>query len=222
MKKDNSPPAHRAEIDEQDIREQICETGRRMYAKNFVAAYDGNISFRLGPGRLLCTPTGVSKGFMKPEEIALIDEAGRQVAGPIALTSEVKLHLKIFRELPDIRAVVHGHPPYATAFAAAGIAPPAGILPEVEVFLGQIPLAEYAMPSGKELAENLTPHLQAGATTILMSNHGAVACDKDLFAAYYRLEKLEAYCRILLLSRQLGGPKPLSPDRIKELKEKHG
>ena len=117
--------------------------------KGFVAANDGNISFRLGNGRYLCTPTGVSKGNMKPADLGIVDDTGKQISGPKPRTSEIKLHLEIYHELPHINAVVHAHPPHATAFAVAGMEIPVGILPEVEIFIGQVPIARYDTPAAR-------------------------------------------------------------------------
>lgn len=116
---------------EWELKREICEVGRRMYERGFVAANDGNISYRLGDGRFLCTPTGVSKGFLKPADIAVVDDQGNQISGAKPRTSEIKLHLQIYAELPEINAVAHAHPPHATAFAVAGIDIPSCILPEV-------------------------------------------------------------------------------------------
>ena len=161
-------------INEFEIKKQMCEIGRRMYEKGFVAANDGNISYRLGKGRYLCTPTLVSKGFLKPSDIAVVDEKGKQLEGQLPRTSEILLHLEIFHALPEINAVCHAHPPYATAFAVAGIEVPSNILPEVEIFIGQVPLADYDTPGSKSFAETILPHLRNKANTILLANHGAV------------------------------------------------
>jgi L-fuculose-phosphate aldolase len=200
-----------------ELKQQICEVGRRMYEKGFVAANDGNITCRVGKGRFLCTPTLRSKGFLKPADIAVVDDKGRQLEGNLPRTSEILLHLEIFHELPEINAVVHAHPPYATAFAVAGIDVPGNILPEVEIFIGQVPLAEYETPGGKRFAETILPHLRRKANTILLANHGAVACDKTLEQAYFHLETLDMYCRILLLSKEVGNIRQLPPEKVREL-----
>jgi len=200
-----------------EVRKQICEMGRRMYEKGYVAANDGNISYRLGGGRYLCTPTGVSKGFLKPSDIAVVDDRGNQIDGPLPRTSEIKLHLEIYHALPEINAVTHAHPPHATAFAVAGIEVPSNILPEVEIFIGRVPLAQYDTPGSSEFAKTILPHLQAKANTILLSNHGAVACDKSLMHAYWHMETLDMYCQILLLAKQVGGVRQLSEPKVREL-----
>jgi len=199
------------------VKKQICEIGRRMYSAGFVAANDGNISVRAGDWRYLCTPTGVSKGFMTPEMICLVDDDGNQLEGALPRTSEILLHLKFFHEVPEINAVTHAHPPHATAFAVAGVQPPAGVLPEAEIFLGPIPLAEYATPGTQALADSILGHLKNKANTILLANHGAVSCDKTLEQAYFHLETVDAYCRILLLARQIGKERTLDDRQIQDL-----
>ncbi len=204
-------------VNEFEIKKEICEVGRRMYEKGFVAANDGNISYRLGPGRFLCTPTLVSKGFLKPSDIAVVDDNGKQLEGARPRTSEIMLHLEIFHALPEINAVCHAHPPHATAFAVAGMEVPCCILPEVEIFLGQVPLAQYDTPGSKNFAETILPHLQNKANTILLANHGAVSCDNSLEKAYFHLETLDMYCRILLLSKQIGQIHQLPAPKVREL-----
>ncbi|HUW84032.1 MAG TPA: class II aldolase/adducin family protein [Phycisphaerae bacterium] len=202
---------------EWEVKRQICQVGRRMYEKNFVAANDGNISYRLGDGRYLCTPTGVSKGFLQPADIAVVDEQGKQLAGGMPRTSEIMLHLEIYHELSGINAVCHAHPPHATAFAVAGLELPTCILPEVEIFIGQVPIAEYDTPGTKTFAETILPHLRNKANTILLANHGAVACDRTLEQAYFHLETLDQYCRILLLAKQVGSIRQLSEGHVRDL-----
>ena len=201
------------------VRKEICEIGRRMYDRGFVAANDGNISYRLGGGRYLCTPTGVSKGFLAPDMICVVDGEGKQIGGSRPRTSEILLHLEIFRELPEINAVVHAHPPHATAFAVAGVELPTCVLPEVEIFIGKVPLTCYDTPGGKGFAETILPHLRNKANTIMLANHGAVACDKSLEQAYFHLETLDMYCRILLLSKQVGKVRQLPTAKVQELLE---
>ena len=199
------------------VREEICHIGRLLHERGYVAANDGNISVRIGKGRYLCTPTGVAKGFMKPADLALVDDAGKQLSGPKPRTSEILLHLEIYQALPGINAVVHAHPPHATAFAVAGVSVPNAVLPEVEIFIGEVPIAQYDTPGSKTFAQTILPHLRNKANTILLANHGAVACDKSLEQAYFHLETLDHYCRILLLARDLGRVQQLSPDKMRDL-----
>ena len=137
----------------------------------------------------------------------------------MARTSEVLLHLEIFHELPAVNAVAHAHPPHATAFAVAGIDVPSCILPEVEIFIGRVPLARYETPGGKNFAQTILPFLRNKANTILLANHGAVACDKDLTQAYFHLETLDMYCRILLLAKQVGGIQQIPEQKVRDLLE---
>jgi L-fuculose-phosphate aldolase len=204
-------------ISEWEMKRQICEIGRRIYEKGFAAANDGNISVRMPGGHYLCTPTGVSKGFLKPSDIATVDDSGKQIGGEMPRTSEILLHLEIFHELDWVNAVVHAHPPHATAFAVAGIDVPSCILPEVEIFIGQVPLADYDTPGGKDFAETILPHLRNKSNTILLANHGAVACDSTLEQAYFHLETLDMYCNILLLSKEVGNIKQLPDDKVRDL-----
>lgn len=204
-------------MSEWEMKRHICEIGRRIYQSGFVAANDGNISVRMGNGRYLCTPTGVSKGFLKPTDIAVVNEAGQQVEGALPRTSEILLHLEIFHELDWVNAVVHAHPPYATAFAVAGVELPSNILPEVEIFIGQVPLADYDTPGSPDFAATILPHLRNKANTILLANHGAVACDSTLDQAYFHMETLDMYCKILLLSKEIGSVKQLSDQKVREL-----
>jgi L-fuculose-phosphate aldolase len=204
-------------VNEWKIKQQICDIGKRMYDRGFVAANDGNISFRLGNGRFLCTPTGVSKGFLKPADIAVVDDKGKQLSGAKPRTSEILLHLEIYHERPEINAVCHAHSPHATAFAVAGVDLPSGILPEVELFIGQVPIAAYDTPGSKSLAETILPHLKNNANTIILANHGVVTCDKDLQQAYFHIETLETYCKILLLTKQIGNIRPLPEEKVREL-----
>ncbi|WP_437205909.1 class II aldolase/adducin family protein [Planctomicrobium sp. SH664] len=197
-------------------RAEICEIGRRMYDKGFVAAMEGNLSCRLSPQEFLCTPTMICKGRMSPEDLCVVDGTGQRLSGSRARTSEILLHLEIYRHRPDVQAVVHAHPPHATAFALTRQPLPRGISAEVEVFLGPVPLAPYDTPGSQTFAKTVVPFL-SGTSAILLSNHGTVTFGKTLEEAFWRTEILEAHCRTVLLSRSLGNPVPLSPDHIREL-----
>ena len=190
-------------MNEHKLKEQICEIGRRLYNRGFAAANDGNITIRLNDKEILCTPTMVSKGFMKPEDLCKVDYNGKQLAGTRKRTSEVLLHLAVYKERPDVQAVVHCHPPYATAFAVAREPIPKCVLPEVEVFLGEVPMADYATPGTQQFAETILPFLK-DCNTIILANHGTVTFGPDLEKAYFNSEIIDAYCKILLLARQLG------------------
>ncbi|MDA0832887.1 MAG: class II aldolase/adducin family protein [Planctomycetota bacterium] len=203
-------------IHDRKLKEEICEIGRRVYNKGFAAANDGNISIRVGENEVLCSPTMICKGFMTPDDICAVDLDGNQIAGKRKRTSEVLLHLTIMKQRPDVKAVVHCHPPHATAFAIAGESIPQCILPEVEVFMGEIPIAPYETPGGQSFADTVLPFLTA-TNTIILKNHGTVSFGKTLEEAYWKTEILDAYCRILLLSRQLGPVEYLSEKHSREL-----
>ncbi|RMG38962.1 MAG: class II aldolase/adducin family protein [Planctomycetota bacterium] len=203
-------------IHDRRLKEQICEIGRRIYNRGFAAANDGNISIRVGPNEVLCTPTMICKGFMKPEDICAVDMEGNQIAGTRKRTSEILLHLEIMKHRPDVKAVVHCHPPHATAFAVAKEPVPQCVLPEVEVFMGEVPLAPYETPGTKKFAETVVPFLK-GTNTIILSMHGTVSFAEDLEQAYWKTEILDAYCRILLLAKQLGRIHYFPEDKEREL-----
>lgn len=220
MPRRQEPPerVHHLKPTDSSLRNQICDIGRRIYARGFAAGNDGNISVRLDGRRVLCTPTLVCKGFLSPRDLCVVDLDGRQVAGARKCTSEVLLHLEIYRSDADARAVVHCHPPHATAFGVAGIDIPTGILPEVEVFLGVVPLADYETPGGERFARTIRPFIGA-ANTVVLSNHGTVSWSGALEQAYWQTEILDAYCRILMLASNLGNVKRLPADKVRELLE---
>jgi L-fuculose-phosphate aldolase len=199
-------------------RELICEVGRRLYNRGFAAANDGNISIRLGDNRVLCTPTGVSKGFMKPEDLCIVDMNGDQVSGVKKRTSEIKLHLSVYKARADIKGVVHCHPPHATAFAIVREPIPKCVLPEVEVFLGEVPLADYETPGTQQFADSILPFVH-DSTVVMLANHGSLAFAKDLMTAYFNTEIIDAYCRMLILARQLGPINYLNENHTRELLE---
>lgn len=186
------------------IKKEICEIGRRVYAKGFAAANDGNISYRISENEVLCSPTMICKGFMQPDDICSVDMNGKQVSGKKKRTSEVLLHLTIMKERPDVKAVVHCHPPHATAFAVAREPIPQCVLPEVEVFLGEVPLAQYATPGDQKFADTVLPFAKK-SNVIILTNHGVVSFGETLEKAYWWTEILDAYCRILILAKQVGG-----------------
>lgn len=203
---------------EYKLKELICEIGRRVYNKGFAAANDGNISIRLNDRELLCTPTMVSKGYMKPEDICKVDYEGKQLAGIRKRSSEILLHLSVYKNRPDVNGVVHCHPPHATAFAVAHEPIPKAILPEVEVFLGEVPTAVYVTPGGQKFADSITPYVK-DCNTIILANHGTITFGPDLEKAYFNTEIIDAYCRILILSRQLGRINYFSDKETAELLE---
>jgi len=203
-------------LSEFQLKEQMCEIGRRIWLKGFCAGNEGNHSFRLSENRVLCTPTGISKGFLKPDDICTVDLEGKQITGKRKRTSEILLHLAIYKARPDVKAVVHSHPPHATAFAVAGVDLPTCIHPEAEVFLGAVKTAKYVTPGDTRLGESILPYVK-DSNTILLQNHGTVTFDKDLEGAYYKLEIVDAYARILILAKQVGSIRPLDANEMKEL-----
>lgn len=204
-------------MDEQTARREIVRVGRLMYERGYVVSSDGNISVRLDDGRVLATPTQVSKGRMTEEMLALTDLDGKALNDRRA-SSELAMHLLVYRERADVRAVCHAHPPHGSAFAVAGLAIDQPILSEVILTLGCVPLAEYGTPSTDELTEKMRP-LVRNHHALLMANHGAVAYGADLWQAFDRLETLEHTAKIAILARLLGGARDLPPDSIEKLIE---
>jgi L-fuculose-phosphate aldolase len=201
---------------ERELREAVCDIGRRLHERGFVAAWDGNISHRLPDGSFLCTPTLCPKGRLKPDELCVVDADGRQLCGPRARTSEILLHLVIYRERPDVQAVVHAHPPHATAFAITGTPVPNGVMPEVEYFLGVVPTVPYETPGTAKFAESVVPYLDR-TNTLVLANHGTVSYAATLERAWGYTEILDAVCRILLLARPLGEPRRLTEAQVADL-----
>ena len=198
------------------LRREICEVGRRVYQRGYVAANDGNISVRMQDNRILCTPTGVSKGFITEDMLAICDLDGQQVAGTMRISSEIRMHLEIYKLRTDVHSVVHAHPPTATGFAVAGIELTQCVLPEVIVSLGGVPLPEYGTPGGPDIVEPMKPLLK-DYDAILMANHGAVTLGKDVMDAHFKMETVEHFAKIALVAHQLGQVKTLSDSHVNEL-----
>ena len=200
------------------IKQDICEIGRRIYNKGFAAANDGNITVRISENEVLCTPTMHSKGFLKPEDISTVDMTGKQIAGTKKRSSEALLHLEIYTQRPDVKSIVHCHPPHATAFAVAREPIPQCVLPEVEVFLGDVPITKYETPGGQAFADTIRPFVD-NTNVIILANHGTVSYGEDVERAYWWTEILDAYCRILMLSKQLGKVNYFTEGKERELLE---
>jgi len=200
----------------------MAEIGHRIWQRGFCAGNEGNHSVRISDDRVLCTPTNVSKGFLQSDDMCVVDMDGNMVESNSRgrkRTSEVLVHLAIYKHRKDIKAVIHSHPPHATAFAMAGIPLPEGIHPEAEVFLGRVPTADYATPSTQALPDSIIPLIGPQTNTVLMGNHGTVSFSSSLLDTYYKLEILDAYCRILILTRTLGRVNTLAPQQMHELLE---
>ena len=206
---------------EAQLRADIVEVGRRMYARGYTASNDGNISVRLDAGRLLMTPKSVCKGFMDPAMMCITDLEGKKLAGDRDPSSEMQMHLEVYRQRPDVNAVVHAHPPVATAFAVAGIPLDRAVLAEVVTTLGSVPIAEYATPSTRELPEAVRKYVKAH-DGMLLANHGALTLGADLFAAYYKMETIEHFANISFVARMLGGERLLSRDEVLRLQGLRG
>lgn len=201
------------------IKAQMCDLGRRIWAKDFVDGNGGNITVRVGDNLVLCTPTLVSKGFMKPEDICLIDFDGKQLAGTQRRTSEAMTHLEVLKRVPNARACVHAHPPHATAFAISNEVPAKGIIPEAEIFLGNIGIAEYQTPGVPELADTVA-RCATEHQAVIMKNHGVICWGKNAEDAYWRVEILDAYCHTLAIALQLGrGLCEIKPEKVRELEK---
>jgi L-fuculose-phosphate aldolase len=206
---------------ESQLRADIVEIGRRMYARGYTASNDGNISVRLGSERLLMTPKSVCKGFMTPDMMCITDLSGQKLQGDRDPSSEMLMHLEVYRQRPDVQAVVHAHPPTATGFAVAGIPLDRAVLAEVLTTLGSIPIAEYATPSTKELPEAVRKYIKAH-DGMLLANHGALTVGTDLYSAYYKMETIEHFAQISLVARILGRENLISRDEVLRLQELRG
>jgi len=198
------------------IKKEICEIGRRLYAQGFAAGNAGNISYRLSGNSVLCTPTQICKGFMKADDLCEVDMDGNQIAGKRKRTSEILMHLEIYQADPSAKAVVHCHPLHATAFGVARVDIPTCILPEVEVFLGVVPRADYETPGGRRFAETVRPFV-GKANTVVFSNHGTVSWGPTVERAYWYTEILDSYCRMLMLIKQFGSIQRLSEAKVRQL-----
>lgn len=201
---------------ESELREAICEFGRRMYARNFVGGSDGNLSARLPDGSFLCTPSGVSKGYMKPEDLIVTDEKGLKRRGTGKVTSEFLTHLACYEERSDIGAVVHAHPPIATAFTLAGVSLAEPVLPELVAALGGIPVTAYATPGTPEGNDVIRPLIRL-CDGVMLDRHGSVTVGTSLESAYFKLEKIEHSATVLLAAHQLGGASLLGAAEVERV-----
>jgi len=202
------------------LKQLILEIGRRLWTRGYVAANDGNITARLNDREILTTPTGVSKGFMTPDMIIKIGMDGKVLSpsGKFSPSSEVKMHLEVYRQREDVKAVIHAHPPYCTSFAVAGIPLNRCVLPEAILTLGAVPIATYGTPSTPEIPESVKPHIEK-SDAVLLANHGALTMGVDLLTAYHRMETLEHSATIVFLSIQLGNVNIIPEKEVEKLME---
>jgi len=209
---------------ERQHREDICRFGKSLHERSYVAATDGNLSVRLDPDTILCTPTMMSKGMMEPEDLVVVNMAGRRVTGRRNVSSEIAMHLLIYKLRPDVHGVVHAHPPTATGYAAAGLPLNQALVSEIVISLGCIPLAQYATPGTAELTQALEP-LVPNYDAILMANHGVVTYGSDLLQAYMKMETVEHFACITMVTHLLGRQQLLSDEDVRKLvvaREKYG
>ena len=211
-------------VDQQQHREDIVRIGRRMYERGWMAASDGNLTVRLSDGRLLATPSGFCKGYLSPDDLIICGEDGEKLEGTGQRTTEMAMHVAIYQARADVRAVVHAHPPVSTGFAVAGKALNLGLMPELIVSMGSVPLADYGLPGTPALVEGMLPYLPK-FNAILLANHGAVCYGDTLEQAFARMETLEHLARITLVAEMLGGAKALPRVEIEKLfaaRERYG
>jgi L-fuculose-phosphate aldolase len=204
-------------ITDLEAKKAIIEVGKRMYIKGFVASNDGNISIKVGPNALWTTPTLVSKGYMTPDMLVKVDLNGKVIFGHNKPSSELKMHLRVYNENPDVMAITHAHPPVATSFAIAGIELDRAILPEAVVNLGTVPIAPYATPGSQEVPDSIAPFCRS-YNAVLLANHGALTWGKEVFEAYHRLESLEYYATVLMYTGNIiGKANELSSTQVSQL-----
>lgn len=203
---------------ESEIKRLILEIGRRLWSRGYVASNDGNITARINDREVLTTPTGVSKGFMTPDMIIRIDMDGKVLSSSRKYrpSSEVKMHLEVYRRREDVKAVIHAHPPYCTSFAVAGIPLNQCVLPEAILTLGAVPIAPYGTPSTNEIPDSIKPYVEK-SDAVLLANHGALTLGVDLLTAYHRMETLEHSARIVFLAMQLGNVNIISEKEVEKL-----
>ncbi len=187
------------------VKEEICAVGRKLWQRQYVDGNGGNISFRLGDNAILCTPTLHSKADLRPEDLCLVDYQGQQIAGKRARTSEILMHCEIYKAVPEAKAAVHCHPPHATAYAITGRVPPSCVIPEYEVFVGNVALAQYETPGTQAFADAVLPHVRTH-NTVLLANHGIVCWADTVTHAEWYAEVVDTYCWTLMLASQLGAP----------------
>jgi L-fuculose-phosphate aldolase len=201
---------------EDENRTQLVRVCKLIYEKGWVAMNDGNVSIRLDDDRILCTPTAISKGFVEVEDIIVCDMSGCKVSGDRECTSEIAMHITIYSMRPDVRSVVHAHPPVATGFATAGRALDKALLPEVIIQLGAVPLAAYGLPGTSALSDGMLPWI-ADYDALLLENHGCTTFGRDVWEAFFRMEMVEHFARITFVAEMMGGANALPRVEVEKL-----
>ena len=201
-----------------EIKKEICEVGHKIYNDGFVAANDGNISVKVSDNEYYCTPTGVSKGDLTPDMIIRIDGKGNKIEGRLNPSSDIKMHLRVYQERPDVNAVVHAHPPVATAFTVAGVPLDKYILPEAVLTIGFVPTCEYGTPSTMEIPDSLMPYIQ-NHDAFLLKNHGALTVGNTLKKAFFTMEEVEFNAKICKYAMELGKVEEIPCDQLEKLME---
>jgi L-fuculose-phosphate aldolase len=200
-----------------ELKQEIVHAGRKLWHRHYVDGNGGNISVRLSPEYVLCTPTMLSKGDLRVEHLCMVNLDNCQIIGNLPQTSEIQLHLEIYKEVPEAQAIIHCHPPYATAHAIAGVVPPGNLVPEQEIFIGPVVLAPYETPGTLEFARTVVPAVQRH-NTILLANHGVVCWADTVTHAEWNIEVIENYCKTVMIASQLRSPLPqIPPDKVDEL-----
>ncbi len=199
------------------IKEEICAVGRKLWLRQFVDGNGGNISYRVGPNEILCTPTLLSKYDLTPKDLCMVDLEGNQIAGARQATTEILLHLEIYKNVPKAKSVLHCHPPHATGYAVAGLVPPNNMIPEYEIFVGKVAMAPYETPGTTAFARTVLPFVK-NCNTVLLKNHGVVTWAESPTWAEWNCEVLETYCVILGAAAQLEVPfSIISPEKCVDL-----
>jgi L-fuculose-phosphate aldolase len=203
---------------ELESRRDMVKAARLMHVRGLISGHDGNISVRLAANKVLCTPTGVNKGFLEEKDLVIVDLSGSLVRGPVAPSSEIKMHLRVYQRRQDVRCVVHAHPPHCVACTLVGLSMETAVIPESAYLMGAVPTADYATPGTREVPDSLDPYID-DREAILLARHGSITFGRNVMEAYNRLEALEHVAQVLFLANNLGQVQPLSAEDLARLKE---